>query len=143
MKTVYIIRDKVGRKQSLGTLLVKNESGRVVFHSHLLELGWRNNQRNISCVPAGKYDLRLEFSPKFNRDLWEAYGIPNRSECKFHQANFARQLNGCFAPGEARFDIDRDGEKDMINSRSALEEFMDAIGQENRARLVVINDQVP
>jgi len=142
MKTVYIIRDRVGRKQSLGTLLIKNETGKVVFHSHLLELGWLNNQSRVSCVPAGKYILKFEFSPKFNRKLWEAYGISGRSECKFHQANFANELEGCFAPGEARFDLNRDGQKDMVNSKDTLEEFHDAMGNSTEGRLVIINDQL-
>ena len=141
MKTVYIIRYDVGRKQSLGNVLIRNEYGNFVYARHLLELGWRNNQRNISCIPAGHYDLRLENSPKFKQKLWEAKGVPNRSECKFHVANFSSQINGCFAPGMTKFDLNRDGEKDMVNSREAFEEFMDAMGGDTEARLVVINDQ--
>ncbi len=141
MKTVFIIRYKIGRKQSLGNLLVRNEYGNIVYSRHVLELGWLNNKRNISCVPQGTYDLKLEHSPKFGRKLWEAYGILNRSECKFHVANFANQLNGCFAPGMAKFDINRDGNKDMVNSKEAFSEFMDAMGKDIKARLVIINDR--
>ena len=139
MKTVYIIRDTIGHTQSLGAVIIVNK-GKVIYDNHLLELGWRNNQRNISCTPAGKYDLVKEYSPAFEMDLWEAKGIPNRSETKFHPANYNRQLKGCYAPGEARFDMDRDGEKDMVNSKDAFEEFMDAMGNDTRARLVIIND---
>ncbi len=141
MKTVFIIRYKIGRKQSLGNLLIRNEHGNIIYVRHLLELGWLNNKRNISCVPHGTYDLKLEHSPKFGRKLWEAYGVSNRSECKFHVANFASQLNGCFAPGMAKFDIDRNGEKDMVNSAEAFDEFMGAMGSSTKARLVVINAQ--
>jgi hypothetical protein len=139
MKTVYIIRYQIGDKQSLGTLLVVKD-GRILFSSHLLERGWQNNQRNISCIPSGTYDLRKEYSSKFNRKLWEAYGVPNRSECKFHASNFWKQLNGCFAPGEARVNIGSDSELDMVNSADMLDSFMDAMGTDTRARLVVIND---
>jgi len=125
----------------LGNLLVRNEHNNMVYTRHLLELGWQNNKRNISCVPQGTYDLKLEYSPKFGRKLWEAYGVLNRSECKFHIANFASQLNGCFAPGMTAFDIDRNGTKDMVNSREAFDEFMNVMGKDVKARLVIINDK--
>ena len=62
-------------------------------------------------------------------------------ECKFHPANHFGQLNGCFAPGLAKWDINRDGHQDMINSGHAFDEFMDAMGNDDKARLVIINDQ--
>ena len=139
MKTVYIIRDDIGTQQSTGALLVM-EKGRVLFNSHLLERGWRDNKQNVSCVPAGTYPLLLEYSPKFGRKLWEAKEIPGRSECKFHAANFWKELNGCFSPGEARFDFGSDSEKDMVNSGDMLNIFMNAMGDYREARLVIIDD---
>lgn len=142
MKDVYIIRDTIGRKQCLGTLIVI-EDGRLLFNSHLLERGWLNNKKNISCIPARAkaYPLKLEWSSKFQKKLWEAYDVPNRSECKFHSANFWDQLNGCFSPGEARFNIGHDEELDMIYSNDMLEHFMDAMGDDVEARLFVINSR--
>lgn len=139
MKQVIIHRDTIGRNQSLGTMMVL-EDGRVLFSSHLLERGWRNNKKNVSCAPAGKYRLQLEYSPKFGIQLWEAYGIPNRSEIKFHVANFWNELNGCFAPGEARFDINRDGFKDMVNSGPKFKDFMNAMGKDMDATLLIVNN---
>lgn len=141
MKTVYIIRKKVGRKQSNGIHLVVNDYGTVVYDGHLLELGWLNNQKNISCIPAGTYDLRLEWSPKFQRNLWESYGVPNRSECKFHNGVTYKHSNGCFLTGKAKWDFDGDKLEDMVQTNIALEEFMDSMGNDTAARLVVINDQ--
>ncbi|MEX0274304.1 MAG: DUF5675 family protein [Flavobacteriaceae bacterium] len=141
MKTVYIIRDTIGRKQSTGAHLVINEKGDVVYDGQILELGWLNNRRNISCIPEGIYELRLERSPKFKRKLWEAYGVPNRSETKFHNGVTYKHSNGCFIPGKTRFDLNADNLDDMINSRDALEEFHDAMGEDTRARLVIINDR--
>ena len=138
-KTVYILRDTTGHKQSLGTLLVVDH-GRVLFNSHLMERGWLDNKRNVSCVIAGVYDLVKEYSPKFKRELWEAKGIPGRSECKFHSANYWDQLNGCFSPGEARINIGHDQLPDMIYSGDMLEIFMNAMGNDTRARLVIIDD---
>jgi hypothetical protein len=139
MKTVYILRDKIGTKQSLGALLVV-KAGRVLFNSHVLERGWLDNQRNVSCVHAGIYPLRLEYSNKFKRKLWEAFNVPNRNECKFHSANFWNELNGCFAPGESRRNIGFDAELDMVNSGKMLNLFMTAMGSDTESRLVIIDD---
>lgn len=88
-----------------------------------LELPWRDNRRNISRIPAGTYNLKWEYSPKFRRMLWEIYGVPKRSECKFHVANFMYQLNGCIALGLDFADIDGDGLMDVTSSAKALELF--------------------
>lgn len=141
MKTVYIIRDIIGRNQCLGSFIVINEKHNVIFARHSLERGWLNNQKNISCVPAGTYPLKLEYSPRFDMDLWEIYDVPNRSECKIHAANFWEQLNGCIAPGEARFNIGRDSHLDMVNSGDTLQEFLDCMGDDTEARIVIINDR--
>lgn len=139
MKTIVVLRDTIGRKQCLGNILVFNKHHNLVYNKHVLERGWRNNQRNISCIPAGTYTIKLEWSPKFQRDLWEIYGVQNRSECKIHAANFWPELNGCLAPGESRFNIGRDAEQDMINSGNALEEFHEAMGSDKEARIIIIN----
>lgn len=120
MKTLLITRFKVLDDYSLGMIFVKDEEGMLTYLAKTLERGWVDNQKNVSCVPKGIYNLKLEHSPKFNRNLWELYGVPNRSECKFHSANYWRQLNGCIALGHAHKDIDNDGDVDVTSSRKSL-----------------------
>jgi len=142
MKRVFVIRDFIGRKLSLGLCLVRDVStNNILFTSQSLERGWLNNQKNVSCIPAGVYKLKLEWSPRFEKDLWEIYDVPNRRECKFHAANYSRQLNGCIALGQKRLDIDQDGLIDVTNSRNTMEKFHKAMGEETEATLHVINSQ--
>ncbi len=143
MNRVFVIRDKIGRKLSLGICMVRNSNNQVLFHSQSLERGWINNARNISCIPAGKYDLKLEWSPRFQKDLWEIYGVPNRRECKFHAANFSRQLNGCIALGRDRRDLDADGLTDVTNSRNTMNEFHKVMEGFTESELHVINSVNP
>lgn len=143
MKRVFVIRDVIGRKLSLGLCIVTDtENNDILFTSQSLERGWLNNVRNISCIPTGIYKLRLEWSPKFQKDLWEIYDVPNRRECKFHAANFSRQLNGCIALGQDRIDIDNDGLIDITNSRNTMKKFHKALEGETQASLHVINSQI-
>lgn len=139
MRKVVIIRDFVSDSQSLGTCYVINECGDVLFQSESIERGWIDNKKMISCVPEGEYPLKLEWSPRFQKDLWELYDVPNRSECKFHSANYARQLNGCIALGEHRIDIDKDGYLDVTNSRATMSEFHEVMGDYKEAVVVIRN----
>ena len=142
MKKVFVIRDIIGRKLSLGFCIVtEGDSNNILFTSQSLERGWLSNAKNISCIPAGIYKLRLEWSPRFQKDLWEIYGVPNRRECKFHAANFSRQLNGCIALGQKRADLDSDGLMDITNSRNTMKKFHKAMEGGTEAILHVINSQ--
>ena len=76
-----------------------------------VEREWKNNEPNVSCIPAGEYDLVWRDSPKYGRRLHleqpslgvSAFGTdinPLRSFCLFHPANWPNQLNGCIALGD-------------------------------------------
>ncbi len=127
MKTVLIYRYRVRDKYSLGQCFIKHESGIIDYIGATLERGWKDNQNNISCVPKGEYELKLEKSPRFRKLLWELYGVPNRSECKFHAANYWKQLNGCIALGVKHRDIDGDKIPDVTSSRPTMKKFHEAM----------------
>lgn len=139
MKEVIIDRFKVTHNYSLGVCYIKHEDGSVDYVGKTLERGWRDNKSSVSCVPAGVYSLKLEHSPRFKERLWELYGIPNRSECKFHAANYWRQLNGCIALGNKHVDIDGDGDVDVTSSRTVMKKFHEIMSGNNIARLEINN----
>lgn len=63
-----------------------------------LELPWKNNHRNISCIPSGKYPIQFTFSPHFHRKTIELMNVPGRSGIRIHAANYLHELKGCIAP---------------------------------------------
>lgn len=137
MKTVIVLRYKVEYNFSLGHCFIKHESGVIQYIGATLERGWRNNQKQVSCVPEGEYPLRLEYSPRFDQDLWELYDVPNRSECKFHAANYWEQLNGCIALGSEHRDINFDGVPDIPDSRVTMAKFHGAMGWQKTAKVII------
>lgn len=139
MKTILINRDDSADEQTLGVCYVKDECDNIIFKSESIERGWKDNERRISCIPAGTYKVRLEHSNRFKKDLYEIYGVDGRSECKFHSANYARQLNGCIALGNKRTDIDGDGNKDVTSSRVTMARFHKAMDGDAEAVLIVKN----
>lgn len=135
---ITIIRDVRNNKQCLGVCHVEI-GGEFVFKSESIERGDNDNQARISCIPSGTYLVVLEYSPRFNKKLWEVKGVVGRSECKFHAANFSRQLNGCIALGTKRADIDSDGLIDVTNSKQTMLQFHASLKGYDNAILNVIN----
>ena len=69
-----------------------------VVLSYSIELPWRENQRNISCIPEGIYEVEIRHSKRFKRHIW-IRNVINRKWILLHPANDAsRELRGCIAP---------------------------------------------
>ena len=63
-----------------------------------IELGWANNERNVSCVPEGVYPVAIIQHPKFGECL-RIVKVKGRSGILMHVANDAqKELRGCIAP---------------------------------------------
>lgn len=80
----------------------KGTNGALFVNGHLIcfviELPWKNNQRNISCIPEGSYSILPRFSARFKNHL-HVLDVSGRSLILIHPANDAlRELQGCLAP---------------------------------------------
>ena len=137
MRTIKIKRLDQDSNQTIGICSVHDENGKLLFSATSMERGWRNNESNVSCVPTGSYPLKLEYSSRFKTKLWELKDVPNRSECKFHAANYWFQLNGCIALGQRLIDMNKDGYCDITNSKATMNEFQDAMDDEIEATLII------
>lgn len=139
MKTLKIKRNWGNDKQSLGTFHILNELQQPLFAALSLERGWVNNEPNVSCIPIGSYPVVLEYSPAFDKLLWEIKEVPGRSETKFHSASFWRNLKGCVSLGLRATDIDNDGYLDLTNSKDTMKAFHKVMGSDKRAILIIEN----
>ena len=137
--TVIINRFKVTYNYSLGQCYIKYSNGKTVYVGCSLERGWRNNERNVSCVPPGTYPLKLDYSPRFRKKLWELYDVPGRSECKFHAANYWHQLNGCIALGNKHTYINADKDPDVTSSRLTMAKFHKLMDGVENAKVIISN----
>jgi len=142
MKRVVIYRNNYLEKEVLGHLFVIEEnsdgSSKVIFECKTLELAWKNNDNNISCVSTGFYELTLEYSPKFDRLLWEIKGVPDRKEAKIHVANYYTQIEGCIAVGDLHTHLNDDNIPDVQNSRKTLKKFHQAMYPENKSTIHIV-----
>lgn len=111
--------------QTIGRLiLTKAETGEKVFVCHTLELPWKGNEQQVSCIPPGVYDVVPRRSPKYGKHF-HVTNVPGRSWILIHGGNYYTQIRGCILPGESLADINADGEKDVLASKNTLAEMLD------------------
>lgn len=82
-----------------GTPGLLTVDGRLLCYT--LERRWFDNAKNLSCIPTGVYKLQKGASPKFERDLYEVKGVPNRSKILIHALNLAMESDGCIGVGSS------------------------------------------
>lgn len=71
-----------------------------------------------TAIPAGRYPVVIEYSPRFNLKLPELKQVPGYSEVKFHAGNTAADTDGCILVG-----CDRDTAT-VGRSRAALADLL-------------------
>ena len=125
--TVNIFRLMRSDQGTLGKLYYSN------FSCYTLELPWRDNKRNISCIPAGEYDSKIRISPKFGKVYWLTE-VENRSFILMHSGNWAgdvekkfkSHVNGCILLGQKRGLLA--GQLAVLNSRITVKRFIRMMG---------------
>lgn len=85
-----------------------------------LELPWKYNLRNVSCIPEGIYELALHNSSKFGR-CFKVCDVHNREAILIHAGNTTRDTEGCILVG-LKFGHIR-GEEAVLNSKQTLNQL--------------------
>ena len=85
-----------------------------------LERPWKDNQRNISCIPKGGYICKRIMSPKFG-DTFEVQLVPDRSHILFHKGNLKEDTHGCIILGEMFEPLNE--QNAVLSSGKAFKEF--------------------
>lgn len=107
-------------KGERGTNGELSHDGKLICYT--IERPWLGNQRRISRIPSGTYELKRRYSEKFKAHLI-LLNVPNRDLILIHPANDAiRDLNGCIAPVTALTGVGRG-----VNSRNACEKVFNLV----------------
>lgn len=70
---------------------------------YVLEDAWRNNQPNVSCIPAGIYRVSPHGwdtgSPVKYKQTWRLLNVPQRTGILIHAGNTHKDTEGCLLVG--------------------------------------------
>ena len=120
---------------TLGILNVITDNGDI-HQFYTMELPWKDNQHNISCIQAGVYTVVPRYSTKFKHHL-HIIDVKNRKYILIHPANFVSDLRGCIGVGLNTGDINGDGELDITNSKKALKKILELLGDFESIQLTI------
>jgi hypothetical protein len=137
-ETVDIILTRL-RRSDQGTEGIFSIPG-LHFSCPCLELPWRENRSNVSCIPPGTYPLVWRESKK-----WKAFhiqNVPDRSFILIHSGNFAgdvtkgwkTHVHGCVILGSKSGRIG--GQKAVLASRPMVRRF-NIILRGRKARITI------
>jgi hypothetical protein len=110
----------------MGTFGVLSVDQLVLF---TVELPWKDNANNVSCIPPGKYRCCWTKSPRLKKFTYEVTNVKGRSGIRIHSANFATQVLGCVALGLTNGKMD--GKRGVFGSTTAIRKFNEALNQED------------
>ena len=98
--------------------ITDDDSGAVVVPA-TLELPWRDNQHDISCIPAGVYTCAYTDHPTHGW-VYQVMDVPDRDAILLHIGNKPADTEGCILLAERD---DPDG-TDVDDSGTAFRAFM-------------------
>lgn len=134
-----LLRQRTGDQGTEGVLSLPC----VGFACFSLELPWRDNRVDISCIPAGTYRGGPVHSPRFGR-VYGLHEVPGRTHILLHAGNLAgdvalgleSDVAGCILLGARRGILH--GQRAVLASRRTVSRFQAALG--GRPILLKITD---
>ena len=117
----------VNRKIFNDTCTIGEMSIDGVFHCHTLEDVVRPEGVKVfgkTAIPKGKYEVVINHSNRFNKDLPELVKVPNFEAIRIHGGNTAADTEGCILVGAASNGIDT-----ISICAGVLQSLMDKIKQ--------------
>ena len=120
MRKATLTRTETGDDGTFGTFVTDS-----LFQVYSLELPWRENKQNESCIPPGVYKCEMRESPKHGK-RYHVLKVADRTDILFHSGNWAgdeskgfkSQLLGCISVGRAIGSLL--GQKAVLGSRDAV-----------------------
>ena len=131
---IKIVRHHMTKKQTRGLAYLRKENSTKYLAYDLefvtLELPWKENKRNISCIPTGLYRAKKYYSYQHNRTVILLLDVPGRSWIEMHPGNFTNDTRGCILPGESFIDATDDVGFVVTHSRKTMDKILSMLPDE-------------
>lgn len=111
--------------ETLGDYFLEDDDNKIIFTCKTLELPFKGNQHEISCIPADDYICKKVLaSSNIPYPHISITNVPGRSGVCIHIANFVSELRGCQAVGTTLNDLNKDGQPDLVASKKTFEKLI-------------------
>jgi len=127
---LLLIRDSFSDKAVIGKLYLNSE-----FYGHTLELPWKDNQKRVSCIPKGVYEVKKRHTQKskYKYEHLHILDVPDRELILMHIGNYPKNSKGCILLGNTR------ALNFVGDSRKAFYKLMYDLGSFEEIELVIKN----
>jgi hypothetical protein len=131
MRIAYLHRQPSNKYGTFGVL----SAPEIGFACFTLEPPWKNNRRNVSCIPTGEYIVRIRKSPKYGL-IFHLTDVNGRSYILMHSGNFGGDVElgykshtmGCILLAQSRGWLQ--SQMAILNSRITVRKFMNLMNNE-------------
>lgn len=111
--------------QTLGHLTVF-DGIKKIYECSTLELPWKDNHKDISCIPSGSYWVEKYNSPTPGRGIvFQFSHVKGRSNVQIHKGNYFSDILGCILVGAGFTDINKDGYQDVHSSGNTMGKLLE------------------
>jgi len=93
-----------------------------------------DNAPNVSCIPAGCYEMKKVVS-FHHASTYEICNVPNRTAILFHRGNIVGHTKGCVLLGQ--YFAKLKGKRGVLNSGKTFNDFMSLMDPYKQARLII------
>ena len=128
--SLLLIRDSFSDKAVIGKLYLNSE-----FYGHTLELAWKDNQKRVSCIPKGVYEVKKRHTQKskYKYEHLHILDVPDRELILMHIGNYPKNSKGCILLGNTR------ALNFVGDSRKAFYNLMYDLGSFDEIELIIKN----
>lgn len=126
-------------KVTLGLLTLAEDPAKFKYYT--IERPWLNNIKNKSCIPLGMYQCERTMyyggdgvGGKQDYDSFQVLDVKNRTNIKFHKANYVKDVVGCIGIGSSCCTLT----PAIYNSKKAYNSFMQNMHNVDKFQLIIV-----
>ena len=130
METIRVKLQRILKNDSciIGAITILDEEGNAVDSYNTLELPWKNNLPDVSCIPVGSYNVeKVTQSPLLPYPHFIIPNIYGRSGIAIHVGNFDTDTHGCILVGIFEPNTELKEELSISHSEDVLQILLDTL----------------